>query len=204
MGAGGAHAGRVRRGLDAALGDLQYVLGHLRDDALGEGQVNLEGREVAVVDPDHVRVVPERALELGLVMDLEKGVQTGELRRAVDRADLVVGQAADDDEDAAGASLGRPQYLERVHHEVLADAGQGSGALCLVVGHLDQVGETALEISRLGQHRQAVGARLGVEPGLGDGVDLGLDLAHARGGPFDLGDDGQAPRDIQGLTESRR
>jgi len=51
---------------------------------------------------------------------------------------------------------------------------------------------------------KAVGARGGVSPGLGDGVDAFADLADARGGPLHFGDDRETTGDRERLTEARR
>ena len=140
--------------------------------------------------------------EFGFVVHLEERVESGELGGAVDRDDLIVGQAADDDQDAAGAGLGGFEHLIGVDHEVLADARQRALPRRLILDDLDEVLQFALEVFRLGQHGEAVRAGGGIGPSLGDGVDAFADLSHARRSPLDLGDHAETAGDLERLTEA--
>ena len=144
----------------------------------------------------------ERPGELLLVVHLEEGVEAGRRGGVVEVADLTVVERADDDEDGARAGLDRLQDLDAMHHEVLADGRDGRGAQRLVGDHALEVAELAAEVARVGQHGEGVGPRVGVGPGLGDGVDPLADGAGAGAGALDLGDDREGARAAQGGREA--
>jgi hypothetical protein len=72
----------------------------------------------------------------------------------MDRTNLVISQAADDDEDATGAGLGGFEDLIRVHHEVLADARARHGEFSLILDDLDEVKFMMGRLKASGQKRK--------------------------------------------------
>jgi hypothetical protein len=73
-------------------------------DQAGEGiGIDVEGLEVAGVDPEHVRANGERALDLGLVVDLDQGGHAEFAGEVVEAAQLPIGQRGDDEQHEIGA-----------------------------------------------------------------------------------------------------
>ncbi len=201
LGAGGADAGGVFRGGDAGLGDGEDVLRDLGDDFFGEGEVDLEGGEVAVVDAEDLGVEAEGALELGLVVDFEEGVEAGELGTVAQAGEGVVVQGADDEEDGAGAGLGGLDDLDGIDHEVLAQAGDVAAGGDLELDDVPEVAEGAAEEFFVGEDGDGVGAGVGVAAGLLRGVSGFLDGAGGGGAALDFGDDAEAAGLAKGLGE---
>jgi hypothetical protein len=163
----------------------------LRDEPLAQGEVGLEGCEIAVVHADDPRAVGDGAGEVGLVVNLEQRVEAGRGGGGVERGDLGVGEGAHDDEDGAGPGLARLQHLDRMHHEILPQARAGRAGWLEMSGHLAQVVERAAKEFCVGQHGEGVGAGRLVTPGLGERGGAGGDVAGGGRAALDLGDHGQ-------------
>ena len=80
--------------------------------------------EVAVVDPDHVRAELERAVEVGLVVDLDQAVEVEQPRLLVEQAEGVVVERADDQQHRVRAVDRGLVELVGVDDEVLAQDRQ--------------------------------------------------------------------------------
>ena len=201
LGAGGTDAGGVLRGRDAGFGDGEDVIGDLGDDFFGEGEVHVEGGEVAVVDAEEAGVEVEGAFEFGFVVDFEEGVEAGELGGVAEAGEGVVVEGADDEEDGAGAGFGGFNDLDGVHHEVLAEAGNVAVGGDLELDDVPEVAEGAAEEFFVGEDGDGVGAGVGVAAGLLGGVGESGDVAGGGGAALDFGDDAEAAGLVEGLGE---
>ena len=139
---------------------------------LGDRQVGLEALQVAVVDADDAGIELQGLFQFLWFMDLEQGVESGESCSIVECADRVVGQGAHDNEDAAGTGLGSFEHLDGVDHEIFSQAGGVALVFVEEVDDLPQVLEAAAEVVGVGQHREAVGFRIGVLAGLFDRIKV--------------------------------
>ena len=185
--AGVAEAGDVGGGFDAAFGDLDDV-GRDAVDELERGiEVNVEGMEVAVVDPDEVASGGEGAVEFGGVVDFAEDVELEFAGAAMERDELVLFEGGDDEQDGVGAAGAGLEELEVVEDEVFAEAGDGDG-----LGGKLQISQRALEEGLVGEDGERGGAG-GFEFGgeRGD-VEVGADEAFGGRGFLELGDDGGA------------
>src|SRR5260221_10943415 len=99
-----------------------------------------------------------------------------------------MGERCQDDEDAIGAEGAAFDDLIRVEHEVLAQDRQAAGG-----ARGDKIGVVALEMRRVGQHRETTRAALRIGRRQRDGVEIGADQPAARRGALDLGDEPVAP-----------
>ena len=125
---------------DAALGDDDRVGGNERRQPLADFERGLEGPEVAVVDADQPAFERQRALEFGLVVDLDQHVEAEVVRGLVERARRLVVDRRHDDEDAVGAPGARLQHLIGIEEEILAQDRQRRRR-----ARLDQMLRVALE-----------------------------------------------------------
>src|ERR1700722_9331023 len=116
--------GEIGRREDAAFADHDAVIRDLRRQPLGDFERGDEGFEIAVVDADERRFEPQRALELGVVMDLEQHVHAMGEGRRLDLGGSAVVERRHDDEDAVGAHRPRLRDLVGLVHEVLAQHRQ--------------------------------------------------------------------------------
>ena len=136
------------------------------------------------------RVEHERAIELGLIMDLDQHVHAeiaGGSRQILRRRIVDRGH---DDEDAVGAPGPRLQHLIGVEHKVLAQSRQPGGR-----AGLSQKFGPALEGGGIGQHRKAGGAARFISLRQGGRIEIGADQAFGGARLLDLGDEREfAPR----------
>lgn len=205
MGAAGAGAGGVGGREDAAFADGDDVAGKLRDEALAEGEVGFEDGEVAVVDADDGGAVGDGAFEFGFVMNFEQRVEASGVGGGMEDADFVIGEGANDDEDGAGAGFAGLEHLDRVDHEILAEAGARGGRVAEVGGDAAEVVERAAEVFFVGEDGEGVGAGGLVALGLLEGGGAGFDVAGGRRAALDFGDDGEgAVGAAKGVEEGRR
>jgi hypothetical protein len=187
IGSGVQHAARVVEAADAAFGDEQDLVGGLFGELFGSGEVDLEGFQIAVVDTDEVGPEFEGAFHFRQVVNLDEHIDLGGARFVVEAAELVVIESGDDEQDGVRAGDDRFVDLQGMDGEVLAqqwglgDAGDGG-----------EVGERALEVALVGQHREAACAAIEVALGLAERVEIGIDDADGGRGLFDLGDDPEA------------
>ncbi len=174
---------------DAALADEDAIVRHLRREALGDGERDVEAAEVAVVDAEQRRVEPKRALQLGLVVHLDEHVHRQRLRRAAEVGRRRVVEAGHDEQDAIRPVCARLGHLVALEHEVLAQhrqAGRRARGF--------EKGEAALEGGAIGQHRQAGRAAGLVGGGQRRRIEVGADEAFGRARLLDLGDQRESAR----------
>ena len=186
---------------DPGLRDLDPVVGDQRREPGEGGVVDLEGLEVAVVDPDELGAQGDRALGLGLVVDLDERGEPELAGLVVEAAQGVVVQRADDQQGQVGAGGAGLDELVAGDDEVLAQhryVDRGADR--------DQVGQAAGEAALLGQDADRGGPAGGVLAGQRRGVgDLG-EMALAGAAALDLGDDRalrgtQARHRVQGRVD---
>ena len=82
----------VGSGLDAALADQRCAFGRAGGEALGGGEVDRQGAEVAVVDAEEGAAHMDGTLELALVVDLDQHVETDPDGSVVERPQLIVAE----------------------------------------------------------------------------------------------------------------
>ena len=102
-------------------------------------------------------IVAECALQVRFVVDLKQRIHAGRPGRVLQHPDLVIVESPDDDEHGARARLARLKHLDRMHHEVLAQAGQRPGGEGQTRRHLAEVIQRSAEIVRIGQHGERIG-----------------------------------------------
>src|SRR5579875_1216675 len=144
----GAHPVDVRAGAQPRLGDDGGAGRHLLAQLEGALEIDPERREVAVVDADHAGREPPRALELGRVVDLDEDVEPVPGGVAEQRAELVVGERGDDEQDRVGAARRGLRDLVLTDDEVLAQQRQRRRA-----PGPGEILERAPEADVLGEHR---------------------------------------------------
>lgn len=191
MGAGGPHAGGVGAGEDTAFADGDRVAREERDEAFAEGEVGREAGEIAVVDADDFRAVGDGAVEFGFVMDFKQRVEARGGGGGVKRFDFVVGERANDDQNGAGAGLAGLEHLDRMHHEILAQTGEGGRVAVEEAGDSGEIGEGAAEIFIVGEDGERAGPGDAVAVRLVGRGDGGGDGAGGGRAALDLGDDGE-------------
>ena len=165
-------------------------LGH--QDAVGRDQrcqpaerpgVDVEGAEVAGVDPDQLRAEVDRALGLGLVVDLDEDRQAELAGLVVEPAERGVVEGGDDQQGEVGSRGPGLEELVGGDDEVLAQeryVDRGADR--------PEVGQASAEAALLGQDadRRSSPARVGL--GQDGGLrDLG-ELTLARAAALDLRD----------------
>lgn len=117
-------------------------------------------------------------------MDFDEGVHAVFVGGGFDFGHLLVREARGDDQDGVGADRAGFEALPRVDHEVFADDRQGAGG-----AGFDQVILMALEVGRVGEHREARGTSSLIGGGVGGGREIGADQAFGGAGLLDLGDE---------------
>ena len=163
----------------------------MRHQALAQAKVRLENGQVPVVDPDKSGSVSRGPLDLRFGMNLEKRVKPCGLGGIVEQADLGIVQGTDDDQDGACAGLPGFEHLERMDHEVLAQAGEMGGGRPQVGAHVLKILERSPKKLCIGQDGKGVGARLLVGPRLVDRRGIQGNITCRGGSPLDLGDHGK-------------
>ena len=89
----------------------------------GRLQRDVEGPEVAVVDPDEPGAGRERALDLALVVDLHERGHAEVLGEVAETSQRWTGQDRRDEQHRVGAGRSRLEHLVGVEDEVLAETG---------------------------------------------------------------------------------
>src|SRR5688572_25422478 len=87
---GRADPGCIGAGGDAAFAHRNDVARKTWNQTLAQAEIGSENCQVAVVDADNPGAVSDRALELTLVVDLEKSVETGDACRVEQYLDLLI------------------------------------------------------------------------------------------------------------------
>ena len=93
----------------------------------------------------------------------------------------------------------RLPHLVDIDDEILAQNGQGTGR-----ASLSEESERTLEVELVGEHRQAGGAAGCIGAGMAGRIEIGADQALGRACLLDLGDQGEAGRGIERVTEAAR
>ena len=147
-------------GCDAAFADDDTVRGHAGGEALGGLKRHFKGAQITIVDADQAAIEVQRAVEFGIVMDLDDGVHPMIFGS---RGEVAGGRVVDlghDDEDAIRAPKPGFGDLIGIEHEVLAQRRQAGCS-----ASRGQILGRALERWRVGQNRKAGGAARLVGPG---------------------------------------
>ena len=182
-------AGGVCGATDARLGDADDGVGD-QPHQPGEGvAVDLEGLEVAGVDPDDVGPHRQGALDLDLVVDLGQHGQPERAGLVVQLAEQPVVERGHDQQHQVGSRGAGLEQLVAGHHEVLAQERRRDGR-----ADSAEVVQAATEAALLGEHGDRVGTARGVRRGERGRVgDLGQ-VALAGRAPLDLRDHREAGR----------
>ena len=90
-------------------------------EALGGGEVDRQGAEVAVVDAEEGAAHMDGTLELALVVDLDQHRHPQAARHLVQSGEPGVIQAGGDQQDDVRAMSPSLDHLVVLHHEVLAE-----------------------------------------------------------------------------------
>jgi len=173
--AGGAEAGEVGGGVDAAFGDFHDAGRNAGGEVERGLQRDLEGVQVAVVDADEVASSGESAVEFSGVVDFDEDVKLQFAGAAVERSEIGVGESGDDEEDGVGAMDAGFEELKLVDDEVFAQAGN----LHRLRGEFE-IAQRALEELLVGEDREAGGSG-GFEFG-GERGDVEVGANQALGG----------------------
>jgi hypothetical protein len=187
VGTGRRIADQVVRAADAGLGHLDHTGREPGRDLLEGGAVDVQGGEVAGVDPDDGGPRIERAVGLALGVHLDQGGHAQRLDPLEQTEQRVLLEGRDDQQDDVGAVGPRLVHLVAADDEVLAQDR-----------HVDdradgvQVGLRSAEAAPLGQHADDPGTPgcvlHGEVGGIGDRGEVAL-----RGAPaLDLGDHADA------------
>ena len=140
-------------------GDLDRCRRYLRQEFLGNGQIDAKVGQVAVVDPDDRRPGIERDAQFGRVMDLDQRVQSG-LGGMAEIVRQRLAERGDDQQHRIGPGGTGFDNLVRIDDEILAQHRRG-----LRVPHDIQILQRTAEMIRLGENGDRRGARIGVAPG---------------------------------------
>ena len=169
------HAPHVGGREEAALADHHRAGRDARQQRQRRVDARLEGAEVAVVDADDPAAHGERRLQLGRGVALD---ERGEAKRP-GRGGKVAQQRrledGDDEQHGVGAGSPRLPQLILVDGEVLAQQRHVDGR-----PHAPQHVEASLEILRVGEDRDRVGAVAGVRGGEPDRIEIGGEHAAGR------------------------
>ena len=141
----------------------------------------------------------QRAVHFAQVVHLDQDVELAGLRGVVERLELLVVQAGDDEQDGVRAGDDALEDLQFIDDEILAQQRQ----LDLVADEA-QVGEVAVEIFLVGQDAERLGAAAGVFARLGERVEIGGDDAGGGRGLLHLGDDGHLGAAMQPGAEGAK
>ena len=183
----GAPAGvgeQVARAADAGLGHPQHVAGQAGGDAAEHRPVDLEGVQVAGVDPDDTGSGLQRAVGLLLGVHLDQRRHAQRLDPVEQRAQDVLLQRRDDEQHEVRAVRPRLVHLVGADDEVLAqDRDVDPGA------HGGEVGQRPAEPALLGEDADHPGAALGVGDGELGGIRDRGQLTLRRAAPLHLRDD---------------
>ena len=126
--AGQLGRGRLRAGLDRALGDQDAVAGRAREQRQLAAPVEIERRQVARVDADHRRVERDRTLELIRVVRLDERVEAERVRATQQRTHLHVVEIAQEQEHRVRPGRSRGLEIVRRREEALGEQGQRRGS----------------------------------------------------------------------------
>ena len=168
---------------DAAFRDDETVGRDFGCQPLGRGEIAPQRLQVAVVDADHPHSEPQGAIELGLVMDFGQNFETELGRRCRELGRHRVRQRRHDQQHAIGADMAAFEDLVRVENEILAQHRQFDRPVCCA-----QILVAALEVGRVGQHREAARPARRIGSCQGRRVEIAADQPRARRGLFDLDD----------------
>lgn len=185
--AAGKNPARVGSGFEAAFADEDHVVRDLLAECFCGGNIDFEGRQIAVVNTEEACASIESALELLPTMYFHQGIDLtrfGDFQQVLERRLL---EGGDDEQDCIGAGDDGFVDLDFVQDEILAqDWEPDLGA------DLGEVREAAVEELLVGEHGDGVGAGLFVGARHGDGIEVGRDDARGGAGFFHLGDEAQA------------
>ena len=151
----GAERGGIGPVADARLGHADRAVGQRRRQPDRPGRVDLEGDEVALVDPDQVGAGRDRPLELGLVVDLDQRVEADLGRPDARYCSSSPAPSAAAISSTASAPMSRASttsWAETV--KSLRSTGQLAGRSRPRPGRPGEPPKNSL----VGQHRQAGGA----------------------------------------------
>ena len=177
-----------RRG-DAGLGHQHPVVRDQRREPAEGVRVDLEGLQVAGVDPDQLGAQRHGPLGLGLVVHLDQHGHAELAGLVVERPQRGVVERGHDQQHQVGAGRAGLEHLVGIDQEVLAQQRYVDGG-----PHRAEVVEAAAEPALLGEHADRGGPAGGVLPRQGGRVgDLG-EVALAGAAPLHLGDHAGAGR----------
>ena len=140
---------------------------YLRQEFLGNGQIDAKVGQVAVVDPDDRRPGIERDAQFGRVMDLDQRVQSG-LGGMAEIVRQRLAERGDDQQHRIGPGGTGFDNLVRIDDEILAQHRRG-----LRVPYDIQILQRTAEMIRLGKDGDRCSAGIGVAPGGRAGVRFG-------------------------------
>jgi hypothetical protein len=174
-----------RRVADAGLADDDPIVRHQGAEADGSLRIDVEGPQIAVVQPDDPGTGRERAFELLLVMSFDERLEAN-LQRSLDEAGQPLrGMEDRKKEDQVGAGCPQVRQLDRFDDEFLGEHGDRDGG-----PNGTEVVDRATEPVRLAQDRDRGRAAGFVGPRPRDDVlVVPGDLAGRRGASLDLRDD---------------
>ena len=124
IGAGRCHAACVGAGKDAAFGDLDGCRRYLRQEFLGNSQIDAKVGQVAVIDPNDRCPGIERDAQFGRVMDLDQRVQSG-LGGMAEKVRQRRAERGDDQQHRIGPGGAGFDNLVRIDDEILAQHRRG-------------------------------------------------------------------------------
>src|SRR6185437_9251824 len=179
--------GGVVGAADPGLGHRHHVGRDGRHQPFGPFAVDGERGQVPLVHPDQGGPDGQRPVQLGLVVDLDQGIEADVGGQPGQFSQLRVAEGGDDQQDGVGPHQAGVEDVGRADGEVLAEhrhPGGGPG------GH--QVVGGPAEVVPVGQYRQAGGPAGDVGGGHLGRVEVGGQVAIGRRPALHFGDHRQA------------
>jgi MazG family protein len=186
-----AGSGSIFECEDAAFADLEDATGNLRNQALGQREVGGESTKVAVVDSDDACFECQGAFEVAFIVDFKKGIEPSQICGIEQCPHLIIVQCTYNDQHDGGSCFGCLHHLDRVHHEVLSQAGDRALVLDQQLHNLPKVAHVSPEKALVGEDGERVCLCVEVADRLIFCPDAFCDRTSRRGTPFDFRNDGE-------------
>ena len=175
---------RVGARFESALADEEDAVGDFFAELFRRREIDLERRQVAVVDAEQTRAEIECAEEFLLGVDLDEHIELERFRDGVKVFELRLFERGDDEQHGVRASDRCLVKLDLVNDEILAQTRERR-----FLPDAREVAEMALEKLFVRQHRDAIRAGRFVLPRDHHGIEVRCDHARARRCFFYFGDE---------------
>jgi len=184
---------------NAGLCNAHHAFRHLRGHADRPLLVDLEGHQVALVHTDEITPDNESPFQLAFVVNLDQGIETHLLGERMEVAQLCIVEGGSDQQDTVGAHESGIDHIAGVDREVLSDDRQRDRC----TGRLEILHRPTEPVD-IGENRQTRRSPRLVGAGERGGIEVGEEIALARGAPLDLADHGDRIRSGQRRPKAPR